>query len=664
MKKKWICSILASAMLLIGIGAVVSVPSKTSFAVGAEASASEWTNNYQSTSISGTTYIGTALSLSDDVITLPGKYSTADITTGFMFQVLPNVISSQAADSVRVTFRDSVDPSKAVTAGIDTGDWYGTMRTASIYKVGVINRVQAFRWSDGITTYSISDSVNDMNASARDEFGNSSFGAGTHHGFFSADGTNKTATNALKVVYDGTTLSVNGRNTGGNVTAESILTSGYATVELQFTVKNGGTVNLISVGNTSLANIKKDIPPMVEIQSTYYDETLGTYVFEKGKTYLLSELKNKFIVISDNMGPNPTVEIEVYNAQGEKYEGNEVSFTDGDYFKFIVTDCNGNKTEVMTNPLALYSIDILSKYSVEIADQAVSYGVLADLPNGYGYTVTLYESADTQYQNPLTEESSYLFSDVGHYKIRFTVYDNDLSVRYYYADLEVTDKVAPSMTFEEEYDESGYSINERVKVVLPALSDNNVNGEPTVTVKAYFGENEVLISDGYLTLLEVGSYVVEYTAVDKSGNVSVEKKIVVNTGEDRLSPEMSFTESYKNTYEVNEKIELIMPTVSDNVDTSSMVTVEAVLNGELISVTDNMIQPNQEGTLTIAYFAEDAAGNQTMEIVTIQIVGKSESGGCGSFLTGSPILVSCAFIGISIGLKRKKKGETDSEEKN
>lgn len=664
MKKKWICSVLASAMLLIGIGAVVSVPSKISFAVTAEASASEWTNNYQSTSISGTTYTGTAIPLSADVITLPGKYSAADIKKGFMFQVLPSVINLQAADSVRITFRDSVDSSKAVTAGIDTGDWYGTMRTASIYKASVINRVQAFRWSDGTTTYSISDSVNDMNASARDEFGNSSFGAGTHHGFFSADGTNKTATNALKVVYNGTTLSVNGRNTGGNVTAESILTSGYATVELQFTVKNGGMVNLISVGDTSLANMKEDVPPVVKMQSTYYDESLGAYVFEKGKKYLLSELKNELIVVSDNVDPNPTIEVEVYNEQGAKYEGNEVSFTDGDYFKFIVTDCNGNITEVTTEPFALYSIEVLSKYFVEIADRAVGYGILADLPNGYGYTVALYKSDDTQYQNPLTEEHFYLFTDVGHYKVKFTVYDNDLAVRYYYADLEVTDKVAPSMTFEEEYDENGYSINERVKIVLPTLADNNANGEPTVTVKAYFGETEVVISDGYLTLLEVGSYVVEYTAVDKSGNVSVEKKIVVNTGEDRLSPEMSFTESYKNTYEVNEKIELIMPTVSDNVDTSPMVTVEAVLNGELISVSDNTIKPNQAGTLTIAYFVEDAAGNQTMEIVTIQIVGKSESGGCGSFLTGSPILGSCALIGLAIVLKRKKKGETDGEEKN
>lgn len=340
-------------------------------------------NNFQSTSVSGTTYTGTAIPITSEIVKLPGKYSAADIQTGFMFQVLPSVISTPAAGHVRVIIRDSEDPTKAVTAGLLLGAWSGQMKAMSIYKAGVWDRMDTLKWSDGTTEYSISTS-NDMNASARDEFGNSSFGANNYHGFFSADGTNKTATNALKVAYNGTTLSCNGRNTAGKVSASTILTSGYATIELQFGVVGtsytlNGNVNLISVGNTSLANIAiGSADPLVDNMKPVINAG-ASFDVEAGKAYTMDEIK-AFATASDNIGVSEFTAV-VYNSEDIAYEGESFTFAAnaGDYIVYTAKDQAGNQTTKTINVTVAKSFVV-----TKIVDGVETTEVVAD---GYSYVL-------------------------------------------------------------------------------------------------------------------------------------------------------------------------------------------------------------------------------------------------------------------------------------
>ena len=310
------------------------------------------TNNYQSTSISGSVYTGTAIPMTGDVIQFPGTYSAADISKGIMFQVLPNVISTPAASHVRVVIRDSADPTKAVTAGVMSAWWYGEWKSISVFKQGVFNRTDNLRWGDGTTTIDINESY-DLNATLADELGigDDVNRVGTIHGFFSANGTTQTATSAVKVVYDGTTLTINNRGANNRVSGESILSSGFATVEIQFGVTAtdntlNGMVNLISVGDTSLANLSMGaVDSLVDNMSPVFTAE-SSVKLEANKAYTLDEIKS-FVSVNDNISVNEFSAV-VYNKDGVAYEGSSFTFAAnaGDYIVYTAKDEAGNQATV------------------------------------------------------------------------------------------------------------------------------------------------------------------------------------------------------------------------------------------------------------------------------------------------------------------------------
>ena len=625
--------------------------------------------------------------------------NVSDLATGITFWN-SSAINAREFEFMSIVLRDSEDPTQVMTTHLQRGDWYGNdWQLASVglwdeytyTYTGKQNYVYNGVATSGAAAGRERVTVNNGSYVIHDGADGMCGGGDMGSVIWGSEGT----VSPFTFTFSNSTVMINNL-TVANLTdaayfekaianvseseqpelydninatyAANLFSSGKVTMELQFGNVTDGEFDVYvqKIGNISLMgqtnSIIDNAGPVIIPQSYFND---GKYVFEKRRIYDLDKLKYKIVSVWDNIDQNPSVILEVYNQQNVKYQGNEVSFTDGDYFIITATDCYGNITTLTTKPLDLFSINLKDNYYVEISDQDVCYGVLNDLPIGYGYTTALYAGTDTEYNNPLTEENSYLFTDIGNYKIKFLVYNRDLEVATYYADLEVTDKISPTMNFSEVYKDE-YSMNENVTILLPMVTDNNPNGNPTVDVKVYFDNKEVAITDGSFILSEIGTYVLEYTAKDKSNNISVERKSVVNTGADFIAPKMIFETTYAETYSVNDEISLIMPMITDNVDSSATISVEAVLNGEVLSVENDIIKPQEAGILTITYFAKDASGNQTMQQVKLTITEKTakKSGCSGSLALGLiPIGLFGGFFMLN-SLRKKRKGEENDDSKS
>ena len=230
----------------------------------------------------------------------------------------------------------------------------------------------------------------------------------------------------------------------------------------------------------------------------------------------------------------------------------------------------------------------------------------------------------------------------------------------------MVDGKAPVMTFDKQYEES-YSVNERVELIIPNISDNDVTSENTLTVSASFNGQAVVIENNTIVLANVGEYLVTYTCVDKSGNTAIETFILLNSGEDQIKPVIQLSGKYAETYKVGETVNVIQPTVSDNSGVTPTVAIEIVQNGKILEMKDNKIIFEETGEVFLLYTVTDGAGNVTSEMCSFVVVGEETNNGGSTVLiillsVGGVILVGGSVLAV-VFLKKKKSGRKQNEEK-
>ncbi|MBP5466107.1 MAG: hypothetical protein J6Y43_00895, partial [Clostridia bacterium] len=126
------------------------------------------------------------------------------------------------------------------------------------------------------------------------------------------------------------------------------------------------------------------------------------------------------------------------------------------------------------------------------------------------------------------------------------------------------------------------------------------------------------------TIADYGSYRVNYTATDdstRSGENKTEKNIQVI---DEEAPLITVNGAYEAAYKLNDKIDPISATVSDNKTVSPRLTVYIERpDGSLEKFTESYTLAVQ-GIYRVIYFAEDEAFNNSVKHFEIRVEGATE----------------------------------------
>lgn len=296
--------------------------------------------------------------------------------------------------------------------------------------------------------------------------------------------------------------------------------------------------------------------------------------------------------------------------------------------------------------------------SAEIAQGGVWFPKLTDLGEGETYVIDLFEKGDTAYETRLNEEGKafYAFGDVGEYLLRYTVYDGELAKREHSVPFTVVDTTAPEMAFSADY-ENVYAAGSTVEILLPALTDNNPAGAPEVSVSVSVNGGEKQPAEGSVTLGVAGTYALEYTATDKSGN-SVTRVFSFVTGEvdlnDTEKPVITVGGAYPETAKAGGELEIFSASVSDNSGENIAAEVAVFANGEILPVENGKVKLPKEGRVTVRYSAADSAGNAASVTFEIEIV--ASGCGCGGSVAGAGAagaLLSAAAGGVWLALKKR-----------
>lgn len=304
-------------------------------------------------------------------------------------------------------------------------------------------------------------------------------------------------------------------------------------------------------------------------------------------------------------------------------------------------------------PNAAFAAQMPESVSAEIAAEKVWFPKLADL--GQSYSIDLFAKDDTAFENRLNNEGEafYTFGDVGEYLLRYTVYDGELAAEENAVPFFVTDTTAPTMTFGSDY-ENVYAHGAVVPIILPELSDNNPAGNSELHITVSVNGGEAREAEESISLTEAGTYAVEYTAEDKSGN-TVTRVFTFVTGQadpsDTQKPEITVNGTYAQTANTGDEIEIYAASVSDNSGETIVAEVAVFLNGKILTPENGKVKLTEEGVCTIRYSAADSAGNAASATFSITV---SEGGGCscgatlGGGITGAVFLIAAGAVWLLV----------------
>ncbi len=397
--------------------------------IGGTQLAKFYENNFESqaeyTEGAPETVVGTKIPMSTSATVL-GKAAVADLAEPFEFQLLPNGVGNDnlAAENVLITFRDSVDSSQTLTVIIEKSTlWDGsTLHPAAFvsleentvrkdnygYRVLVANSAQNVVGYDGWqkTGYTAKGTIN----------------LGVWGSYFpylgvEADGR---YTKPITITYAEKEVQVNGYKVANLNDADyrakstekldpvenagiiakytddyinNLFSSGEVYVEIRFDGTFNGSVNVLSLGGQSAANLQlgsagaKDTlaPVITAISGDTYDAETNTFTVEKDTQYTVSELAA--ITAADVMDPAPVTGIEVYNKDGVQYETAAVTFAEGDYVILYAVDADGNRSEVRAS---VAFAGAQTTYTVTYTDGS---GTNATVAEGETYTFAAAEQA-------------------------------------------------------------------------------------------------------------------------------------------------------------------------------------------------------------------------------------------------------------------------------
>ena len=405
-------------------------------------------NNFESQAETGGTYdapvtetvTGTKFEISAEPVVL-GDISSSQLENAVSFQLLPNGVNRElAANNLTITLRDSKDTSKFVNVIVtkstawDTGDSglggghtsaYVTLEDKFTFDswgyVKLADTSQEVVAKDN-TKFSQYADIGSPNAEGREWYtGYGTMSIGQWASWYPLLGAEEGRhTKPISVSYKNSTVYVNGieiadlkndnyqkwstnsLDTTANADiiakytdeyVDNLFSSGKVIVELRFGGAYNGSVNVLSFGGQSAANLQlgnagaKDTlaPVITAISGDTYDAETNTFTVEKDTQYTVSELAA--ITAADVMDPAPVTGIEVYNKDGVQYETAAVTFAEGDYVILYAVDADGNRSEVRAS-VAFAAAQ--TTYTVTYTDGS---GTNATVAEGETYTFAAAEQA-------------------------------------------------------------------------------------------------------------------------------------------------------------------------------------------------------------------------------------------------------------------------------
>lgn len=364
---------------------------------------------------------GTKFDLTNPII-LP-EISVETLDNAITFQMLNNTAGGLACEDILVTLRDSQDPSEIINIIIQKSDvWYEEKNT------GAFALLENEYVRDGWGYVKLKATENRPSEQQQFVVSHDRFGAaGVGDDNYSAYGTFKVYnvtntyygllgeeegknTRLINISYTDSCVYVNGvliadlkndnyqRLSTDKLSAETdqgiidkytdeyidgLFSSGKVIVELRFSNNIDGSVNVISLGGQSAANLQIDYsapqdtlaPEITAIAGDTYNAENKTFTVHPDTAYTVSELAQ--ITASDLLDPAPVTGIEAYSAEGTKYETEQVTFAEGDYVILFAEDADGNRTEVRAE------ISFLPEYTITYTDKS---GTDATVVQGDEYT--------------------------------------------------------------------------------------------------------------------------------------------------------------------------------------------------------------------------------------------------------------------------------------
>lgn len=383
-------------------------------------------NNFTSTAgADSETVVGTRFNLSSTAIVLPSVDATALATDAVTFQLLPND-TGWACEYVTVTLRNSNDASKAISLFVKRDRiWWGEDAITAFVSL----EENVFSVGDGFT-YLQATQGREKEQSVVSRAYYTGIGAGpdtdeySEYGTFKLGGTSHGSllgknegsnTDLIKIRYENSTIYFNdvvvadlkndfyqSLSTNNLIAAtadmqndqaiidkytdeyvDSLFADAQVQIELSFSQALNGSVNVISYGGQSAANLQIDYsapqdtiaPEITAIAGDTYDTENKTFTVHPDTAYTVSELAQ--ITASDLLDPAPVTGIEAYSAGGTKYETEQVTFAEGDYVILFAEDADGNRTEVRAE------ISFLPEYTITYTDGS---GTDATVVQGDEYT--------------------------------------------------------------------------------------------------------------------------------------------------------------------------------------------------------------------------------------------------------------------------------------
>lgn len=403
--------------------------------IGGTQLAKFYENNFES--VAGTDsqqVVGTNVDLSVPIV-LPAIEAGALASDAVTFQLLPNG-TGWACEYVTITLRNTADVSKTINIFVDRNTiWYGEDAIGAFVSL----EEEVFAEGDGWTKLSATkdrETRQDVVSRAyytglagvdTDEYsayGTFKLGGTSHAGLLGKnEGENS---KLIKIRYENSTIYFNDTvladlkndfyqslSTNNLIPAadgaendqaiidkytdeyvDSLFADGKVQIELSFAENLNGSVNIISYGGQSAANLQigedvgaKDTlaPVITAISGDTYDAKTNTFTVEKDTQYTVSELAA--ITAADVMDPAPVTGIEVYNKDGVQYETAAVTFAEGDYVILYAVDADGNRSEVRAS---VAFAGAQTTYTVTYTDGS---GTNATVAEGETYTFAAAEQA-------------------------------------------------------------------------------------------------------------------------------------------------------------------------------------------------------------------------------------------------------------------------------
>lgn len=359
--------------------------------------------------------------------TVLGKAAVADLAEPFEFQLLPNGVGNDnlAAENVLITFRDSVDSSQTLTVIIEKSTLWDSV---SLHPAAFVSLEENTARKDNYG-YRGLVANSDQNVVGYDGWQKTGYTAkgtiylgvwGSYFPYLGVEADGR-YTKPITITYAEKEVQVNGYKVANLNDADyratsteeldpvknadiiakytddyinNLFSSGEVYVEIRFDGTFNGSVNVLSLGGQSAANLQigedvgaKDTlaPVITAISGDTYDAKTNTFTVEKDTQYTVSELAA--ITATDVMDPAPVTGIEVYNKDGVQYETAAVTFAEGDYVILYAVDADGNRSEVRAS---VAFAGAQTTYTVTYTDGS---GTNATVAEGETYTFAAAEQA-------------------------------------------------------------------------------------------------------------------------------------------------------------------------------------------------------------------------------------------------------------------------------